>query len=119
MVVNADKLTDKINRKHDVVFTDALLIHVGPDKILKVIQELLEVCSKYLVFLEWHLEEDQTKGLGIWMGGRWTRNYRELLKRISPEIQVSFIKLPVEYWPDKHWAKYGYLIKVTLSKNES
>lgn len=108
-----NKLPDK---SFDVVFTDAALIYVGPDKIIKVAKDMLRISRKALVILEWHenLEGSDTEGLGSYYRGCWKRNYKNLFKKFVPENNISVLKITQEAWPEKNWQEVGYLIKIVL-----
>ncbi len=78
----ADELRQFQDKSFDVVFTDAVLIYVGPDKIKKVIEGMLRVTRKSLILLEWHCFNSKSKPLGVYVG-HWMRDYVTLLKELS------------------------------------
>lgn len=104
------------DRSFDLVFTDAVLIYVAPDKIEEVIREMLRISRKALVLLEWHLErkEEDPSGSGIYHKGCWKRNYVNLLSRFIPRDRVRAAKLPQQAWPEKNWRELGYIIEALL-----
>ncbi|MEM2914596.1 MAG: class I SAM-dependent methyltransferase [Candidatus Bathyarchaeia archaeon] len=113
LVGKADDLRRFRDKSFDVVFTDAVLIYVGPDKIRKVIREMLRVTRKALIFLEWHTFDKKRGSLGFY-SGHWIRNYKELLKEFVPENKIKIVKLPEELWPDLNWQRWGYIIEVAM-----
>lgn len=95
------------DKSFDVVFTDAVLIHIGPDKIKKVASELKRVAKKALILLEHHSEEKDE--LGFYNNPRWLRNYRKLFN--GHEIRLT--KISSEDWGGD-WGRVGYIIEVKL-----
>lgn len=115
----ADELGQFQDRSFDIVFTDAVLIYIGPDKIKKVMREMIRVTRRELILVEWHCAEPQNKdrhGLGIYWDGNWKRDYLALLKQFVPEEQIRATKIPEDAWPGKWWEDLGYTIEVVLSK---
>lgn len=106
IVGKADSLQQFRDKTFDVVFTDATLIYIAPDKIKKVVEEILRVSSRGVVFLEW----DYSHNIYV---GHWVRPYKELLKKLSPRRNVTVNRLPDGMFDgDKNWKKYGAIIKV-------
>jgi len=111
----ADNLSQFPDKSFDIIFTDAILIYIGPDKIKKAIKEAIRVARKTIVFLEWYNAFDRgSMGLGDYHFGYWKRNYINLLKQFVPENQIFLTKLPKEKWQAKDWQEFGYLIEVHL-----
>lgn len=108
----ADILSRFKDNSFDVVFTDATLIYIGPEKIEKIIKEMVRVAGKGIILLEQH--EEIVKGFGSYEYGLYRRNYKELFKLFMAEDKISLTKLPEKSWPDKNWRQLGYIIKVTL-----
>ena len=109
----ADDLQQFQNKNFDVVFTDAVLMYVGPDKIKKVINELLRVSRKALVLLEWQDFNATYNPLGKNIH-HWVRDYKTLLQEIAPEAHVIISKLPDDLWEDKNWKKHGAAIEIYM-----
>lgn len=107
----ADKLSRFPDNFFDVVFTDAVLIYVGPDKIRKVIKEMVRVSRKAIISLEWHSDED-SQGSGVSCSGKWKRNYVKLFESFIPEAKINLVKISNDLWPDKNWSSLGRLIEV-------
>ena len=114
----ADELRQFQNQKFDIVLTDALLIFIGPDKIKKVIREMLKITRRALIFVEWHCENPVSDkdpfGLGIYHYGCWKRNYINLFNQFVPKERIHLTKIPKELWPSKDWEELGYIIEVLL-----
>lgn len=113
LVGKADDLGQFEDKSFDVVFTDAVLIYIGPDKIKKVIKEMLRVARKALIFLEWHCFNSKCSPLGVYRG-HWMRNYATLLKEFVPENKIKIFKMPEEIWPDRNWQRWGAVIEVVM-----
>lgn len=109
----ADELGQFQDRSFDIVFTDAVLIYIGPDKIKKVIEELLRVTRQALILLEWHCFNSKSNPLGIYVG-HWMRDYETLLKEFVPQSKIQVIKMPEELWSDENWQRYGGVVKVVM-----
>ena len=112
-VGRADDLRQFRDKSFDVVFTDAVLIYIGPDKIRKVVEEMLRVTRKVLIFLEWHSFDSKCNPLGVYVG-HWMRDYTALLKEFVSENNIKVTKMPKDLWPDKNWQKWGGVIEVVL-----
>lgn len=116
-VGKADELGEFQGRAFDIVFTKALLIYIGPDKIKNVMQGMIRITRKALVLMELHCFEPDTKeplGLGIYYGGNWIRDYVALLKQfVSPE-QIRVTKIPEDVWPAEPWKELGAVIEVVM-----
>lgn len=104
------------DKSFDIVFTDALLIYIGPDKIKKTIQEMLRITRRALILVEWHYKEQNKdpQGLGVYHWGCWKRNYVNLLKQFVPEDKIRITKIPKELWPAENWQNLGYIIEVKI-----
>jgi len=106
-VAAADDLGQFKDQEFDVTLTMGLLICIGPDKIERVIKELIRVTRRAVFMMEWHYFESKGKdshALGVYHKGYWERDYNALLKRFVGEDQmsISITKLPEEwnFWPD-------------------
>jgi ubiquinone/menaquinone biosynthesis C-methylase UbiE len=109
----ADELGQFQDRSFDVAFTDAVLIYIGPDKIKKVMEEMLRVTRQALILLEWHCFNSKSNPLGVYVG-HWMRDYVALFKEFVPLSQIQVIKLPEELWSDENWQRYGGVVKVVM-----
>jgi ubiquinone/menaquinone biosynthesis C-methylase UbiE len=113
----ADELGQFRDKSFDIVFTDAVLIYIGPDKIKKVMKGMLRITRKALVFLEWHSFGGAANPRGVYVG-HWMRDYAALLKELVPQQNIQLTKMPDELWADKHWQRYGGILEVSL-ENQS
>jgi len=117
LVGKADELGQFQDRRFDIVFTDAVLIYIGRDKIKKVIQEMLRVTCRALILMEWHCFGPQCKdpnGLGVYHQGLWKRDYVALLKQFVPAEQMCVTKLTEDMWPEKNWKELGAIVEVAM-----
>ncbi len=114
--MQGDDLSLFKNASADVVFTDAVLLYVGPDKIKRVIREMLRVARSRLVILEMH---DQGAGSeGRYTKDGWLRDYAALFSPFVGENAVRLQKLPSGLRTAGRWPQYGTLIEVDLTKKE-
>jgi len=121
LVGKADELGQFQDRSFDVVFTDAVLIYIGPDKIKKVVQDMIRITRQGLILIEWHCFEPQRKdrnGLGVYYEGCWKRDYVALLRQFISEEQINIIKINEDMWPDKNWKQVGAIIEAKLFKKQ-
>jgi ubiquinone/menaquinone biosynthesis C-methylase UbiE len=113
LVGKADDLGEFQDKSFDIVFTDAVLIYIGPDKIKKVIQGMLRIARKALILFEWHSFDSAADPRGVFVG-HWMRDYATLLKEFAPQENIYITKMPEELWADKYWQKYGGIVEVDL-----
>jgi SAM-dependent methyltransferase len=116
-VGKADDLREFQDKTFDIVFTDAVLIYIGPDKIKKVVQEMLRVARRVLILMEWHCfgpECGDPNGLGVYHSGSWKRDYVALLTQFVGAEQIRATKIPQDIWPDKNWTTLGAIVEVVL-----
>jgi ubiquinone/menaquinone biosynthesis C-methylase UbiE len=112
----ANDLEQFQDRCFDVVFTDAVLIYVGPDKIEEIINHMIRITKRAIIFVEWHSVDKRKdpEGLGIYYLGNWKRDYFALLKHFVPEEAISVTKISEEVWPAKVWKEIGAIIEVSV-----
>jgi ubiquinone/menaquinone biosynthesis C-methylase UbiE len=115
LIGKADELGRFLDKSFDIVFTDAVLIYIGPDKIKKVIKEMIRITKKVLIFIEWHENSGKDpQGMGIYHFRHWKRNYINLFKQFVKKEQIHITKIPEDLWPGKDWSELGYVIEVML-----
>jgi len=110
-VGRADQLNQFPDKSFDLVFTDAVLLCIGPDKIKKVISEMQRITKKAIILLEHHSEKVNI--LGNYNQGRWLRNYRKLFQSINPKSKIEVKKIPKNLWGGD-WKKYGCIIEAII-----
>lgn len=106
----AEHLPTILSKSFAVVFSDATLIYLGPDKIEAALREMIRIAEKAVVLLEWHTDSKESV-----YHDHWAHNYRALLLRIAPGIAVSATKLPADVFTGE-WARYGYCIEARLGR---
>jgi ubiquinone/menaquinone biosynthesis C-methylase UbiE len=130
-VGRAQELDHFADRKFDVVFTDAVLIYIGPNEIEHVLKAMLRI-GKVVVLYEWYIFSrtlayllsqyhylrtrnalfmPRSASLGFYVG-HWTRDYEILFKKFVPKERIHVTKLPKEVWNDKGWRRWGAIIEV-------
>jgi len=113
----ADDLSHYGNSSYDVVISDAVMIYIGKDKIIKVRDEMLRVAKKSIVLVEWHEDGAKAKGRYLYKKGYWVRDYRKLFEGAPNVREVRFTKITKDDWDDKSWIRYGYVVEV-LKNND-
>ena len=96
------------DRSIDIVFTDATLLYIGPDKIMKVIAEMTRVSRRALLFIELHDMESGSRH--VYTEDGWVRDYRKLLNHFFSDDSLTLTKIPAGVWSEGRWARLGYLI---------
>ena len=117
LVGKADELEQFKDRSFDVVFTDAVLIYIGPDKIKKIVKEMVRITRKAIILVEWNdfgSKKKYKKTLGTYYNSLWKRDYAILLKEIVPEGEINVTKITGNMWADKNWKKVGAIIEVVM-----
>ncbi len=113
----ADRLECFEDKSFDLVFTDALLIYIGPDKIRRVMDGMFRVAKEALMLLEWHAFEgsgERATELGTYRVEGWVRDYAALLKHWVAPGRIEIVKMPDGVWQDRNWERFGALIEVTV-----
>lgn len=114
----ADDLVQFADKAFDITFTDAVLIYIGRDKIKTVMDEMLRVTRRALIFVEQHCFESERdpQGLGFYRDGLWERDYVALLRQYVPEKHITVSKITKEMWADKRWSQSGAIIEAVLGQ---
>lgn len=113
----ADDLSQFPDGAFDVVFTHAVLLYIGPDKIQKVVLDMLRVARKALILSEWHepAAGDRDRcGLGLLHRDHWKRDYVALLRQFVHEDQIEVTRAPAAIWPEDApaWRELGTIVEV-------
>lgn len=88
-VGNIDKI-EILTKSVDVVLSDAVLMYIPPDRIVKVLKELCRIANKGLIFNEYNKQ-----GLGkegYFYGGCWVYDFKFLLKKLLPKSKIKLLK---------------------------
>lgn len=104
----ADQLRSMPANSVDVVFTDAVLMFVTPDRVQSVLGEMGRVARKAIILNEYH-----GAGLvdGLFLGGRWAYDFVALLQSEFPRARIQTHK---SSFVGGAWDVYGTLIEVRL-----
>ena len=103
---NVQSLKEIGDKSIDVVFTDAVLIYVGPDQIHEVFDHFKRIARKSVILQEWHHDEEKES---LFYKGFWVWNYR---KFFSDKTKINITKIPPDIWPADGWRKYGNVIEI-------
>ncbi|MFC1942399.1 class I SAM-dependent methyltransferase [Chloroflexota bacterium] len=114
-VGKADELGKFQDKSFDILFTNALLIYIGPDKIEEVIKNMIRITRQALILIELQLFESEGRrkdALGLYQHDNWVRDYAALFRQFTPEEQIRVTKLPEGIWPVEPWQDSGAIIEV-------
>lgn len=114
LVGKADDLSQFVDESIDIVFTDAFLYLIGPDKIEKVINAMKRISRQAMLIVELHNADSKhdSAGLGVFTPDGWVRDYRKLLNHFFSDDFITVTKIPPDIWPTGRWENLGYLITV-------
>ena len=87
-----DNLSFLKSKSADVVFTDALLMYIGTDKIHKVMHEMDRIARKKICLLELHLNGIKDR----YTRDGWIRDYKKLFSKLVHKDSITFTKLPLD-----------------------
>jgi ubiquinone/menaquinone biosynthesis C-methylase UbiE len=111
-IARADRLERFADKSVDLVFSDATLIYIGPDKICNVIKEMARIARKALIFNEWHQDNEKN---GLYYDGHWVYDYKTLISDcLSSPRQPKVSKIPEDLWGGGGWGEFGAIIEVSL-----
>lgn len=98
----------------DLVFTNAVLMYAGPDRIRGVLREIVRVARKAAIFSEWHQPGEQKHHAGQpaarYHYGHWIYDYADLLSEFLTPERVTIIRYAEGIWADANWKAFGCLI---------
>jgi len=95
--------------QYDVVFSDAVLIYVGPREIEQTVKDMLRIAGNAVILLERFYEGDMR---GTYRYGCWERDYPKLFAKFCPNAQIIQTKITRAVWDEERWAGSGLLIEV-------
>jgi ubiquinone/menaquinone biosynthesis C-methylase UbiE len=105
---NLEKFKDK---SVDLVFSSAVLIYIGPDKIRQVLKEMVRVAKKKIILFEWNSERAEDS----LFKAHWVHNYRFLINKfLPPGEKVKITKFPFSKDWSGGWEEFGSIIEVSL-----
>lgn len=103
----ADKLERFPDKSIDIVLSVATLIYIGPDKIDRVIKEMIRVARKAIILIEWNSEKEHSYEFD-----HWAYDWKTMFKKHG-ETNISLTKLESED-PAGGWKDLGCLVEITL-----
>lgn len=111
-----DNLKKLQTKSVDIVFTDATLIYIGPDKIRHVLAEMIRVTRKALILHEFHLFQKKSDDAHPYQyfDAHWIYNYHTLITSLLPSACLSITPVGQSWWDDKAWQQSGALIDLSL-----
>ena len=108
----ADDLSAFSSASMDVVFSDAVLMFIGPDKISRVLSEMGRVARKALILHEYHSYEPP---VGNYDGGRYVYNFIALAAQLFPSASVT---VECSSFEGGIWDRYGRLLTIRLQDDK-
>lgn len=106
---SADKIYVSDN-SFDLVFTCAVMTHIPPGQVDRVLHELFRVSSHRVILIEPSLSG--STDMATYWNFTWLRNYPTLLKQLGLASIMKVTKIPIELWPDKPWGELGVIMDI-------
>lgn len=113
----ADNLGKFQDKSIDVVFTDATLMYVCPDKIKKVLCEMVRIARKAIILHEFHdemLRADNSFN-GRSYDAHWIYNYEKCVQTLIPSPHIEVTNQSKKIWGGTGWGEYGALINIKIT----
>ena len=110
----ADELSEYPDNHFDVVFSDAVLIYLGPEKIENVLKEMLRIAKKGVILVELNNFDAHSRDLSkyLFRNGLWVHNYMSYLNKYVEEHRICIKRLSREIWADDNWGESGAVVIV-------
>lgn len=115
----ADDLSRFSDKSIDIVFSDAVLLYVGPDKIKKALNEMTRIAKKAVILNEWHSDILPEPDPSRYLDAHWVHNYRALLAQIPSVKEIRIRPIPEEVWGGSGWKEYGSLVQARLDARQA
>ena len=114
----ADSLKSFSNKSVDIVFTDAVIMYIGPDKIGGILKEAVRIARKAVILNEWHMESESLKFKKEYKYhyGHWIWDFHKLCAPYVPPERVRITRIPKELWNDANWNEFGAIIEMNLCR---
>jgi len=105
---NTDEIKKLPDKSFDIMFTDAMLIYIGPEKIKEVLKEMVRVAKKAVIIVEWWSDKPYD-----YVADHWAYNWEVLFEKIGvPDIKIT--RLDDQSWGGE-WAKRGCIVEVVTT----
>lgn len=104
------------DRSIDIIFSDAALLYVGPDKIEKALREMARVAKKAVILNEWHSESLSGSNPSLYRDAHWVHNYAARFYRIAGVGKVRATSIPQHIWGGAGWKEYGAVIEACIAR---
>lgn len=99
----------------DVVFSDATLMYVGPDRIREVLSHMLRIARRTVLISEWHQPPGSGgSATGAYLFGHWIHDYETMIREMRPDARIMVNYYPSTSWTDANWRRFGALIDADL-----
>lgn len=114
----ADDLSLFKDQEFDLVFTDAVLIYIGKDKIDQVANEMMRLVNKAIVLIEYFDSSSTAEGKLIFEKGYWKRDYVALFRKFQRVTRIETSKITKDQWNDEYWSSIGAVVEVVLGNEQ-
>ncbi len=104
----AEEAKEFKDKSIDIIFTDALLIYIGPDKINSVAKEIMRIAKKRVFLCEWH-----NNASSYFFDEHWVYNYISIFENFVSREKIKVTQLPENLWEGK-WKKNGHIIEIEV-----
>ena len=94
----------KIEKKYDLVFTDAVLIYVNPNNIYELLKKLIHSSKKNVLLHELNHNDNQHD-----IDHLYVHDYKYLIKKINPRLKIKIFKSKK---PGSPWSSHGSIILI-------
>ena len=94
----------------DIIFSCAALIYLDSKTIKKTIREIMRVCRKKVIFIEYH-----TKQSNSFFDSCWYHNYEKLFAEKVSKQKIKITQITPKIWSG-NWVEHGHIIEINLQK---
>ena len=115
---SANALKTFNSKSIDITTENSTLMFIGPDKLTGVINEMVRITRRRLVFLDWnYFDSSDLTQHSFLHQAHWVHDYKKHLVGLLGIKEVSVRRLPVKNWNvlnDHNWERFGAIITCTL-----
>ena len=97
---------EKFDSKFELVFTDAVLIYINPNIIIKILKQIINSSKKFILLHELTNIFNDKK-----INHLYVHDYKKIVQKINPKLKVKFLK---SVKPGTPWSSHG--TKIIIEK---
>ncbi len=105
---SAEAVKNFRDKSFDVVFTDAVMIYIGPEKIQEILKEMVRVAKKAIILVEWWSEKPYA-----YEADHWAYNWKLLFEKAGIS-NLKITRLTDDSWKGE-WAKRGCIVEARFN----